>query len=51
MENRLMVIKVDRRAEINWDFGFNICILLYIKHITKKELLYSTALYRNYTIL
>ena len=44
-----MVIKVDRRAELNWDFGFNMCILLYIKHTTNKELLYSTVLYRNYT--
>lgn len=43
-----MVIKVDRRAEINWDFGFNICILLYRKYITNKELLYSTVLYRSY---
>ena len=33
-------------GEINLEFGINIYILLYIKQVTNKDLLYST---KNYT--
>ena len=45
-----MVTKAERWGEINWKFGTNIHTLLYIKEITNKDLLYSTANYIQYLI-
>ena len=38
-----MVIKGEMRGGINYKFGINIYTLLYIKQITKKDLLYSSG--------
>ena len=35
--------KVGREGGINWEFGININILLYIKQSVNKDLLYSTG--------
>ena len=36
---------------INQEFGINIYILLYIKQITNKDLLYSTGNYTQYFVI
>ena len=49
IENKLMVTKGEsmvRRGAINQEFGISTYILLYIKHVNNKDLLYSTG---NYT--
>ena len=38
-----MVTKGGRGGGINWEIGFDIYTLLYIKQITNKNLLYSTG--------
>ena len=45
---KLMVTKRKRRRGINWEFGINIYMLLYIKQITNKILLYNTDNYTQY---
>ena len=44
-ENKLMVKEGERWVRTNEDVGINIYILLYIKEITNKNLLYSTENY------
>ena len=36
---------------INWEIGIDIYILLYIKQITKKDLLYSTGNSSQYSVI
>ena len=35
------MIKMERG--IDWEFGIDLCTLLYLKYINKKDLLYSTG--------
>ena len=38
-----MVIRGDRLlGGIDWEFGIDMCTVLYLKYITNKDLLYST---------
>ena len=46
-----MVIKGEMRGGINYKFGINIYTLLYIKQITKKDLLYSTGNSTQYSVI
>ena len=43
VENNLMITKGERGKGINWEVGIDIYILLYIKQVAKKDLLYSTG--------
>ena len=43
VENKLIVTKGENGGVINWDIRIHIDILLYIKQITNKDLLYSTG--------
>ena len=36
---------------INWEVGIDIYILLYIKYITNKDILYSTGNYTQYFVI
>ena len=36
---------------INWELGITVYILLYIKQVTIKDLLYSTEKYTQYSII
>ena len=45
---KLMIIKGESGGGINQEFGINIYILLYIKQINNKDLLYSTGDYTQY---
>ena len=38
-----MITKGERGKGINWEVGIDIYILLYIKQVAKKDLLYSTG--------
>ena len=40
-----------RGGRINWEFGIDIYILLYLKQITNKDLLYSTGNYTHYPVI
>ena len=54
IENKLMVTKGEsmvRRGEINQEFGISTYILLYIKWITNKDLLYSTGKSTQYSVM
>ena len=43
VENKLTVTKGEKRGVIHWDIRIHIDILLCIKQITNKDLLYSTG--------
>ena len=45
-----MFTKGERRGETNWEFRVNIHILIYIKYVTNKDLLYSTGNYTQYFV-
>ena len=52
IENKLVVTKGERcEGEINQESGINRYILLYIKYINNKDLLYSTGNYFNILII
>ena len=53
VENKLMVTKgeSDRERGLHWEIGIDIYILLYIKHITDKDLLYSTGNSTQYPVV
>ena len=46
-----MVTKEKVGGGINQEFGMNIFTLLYIKQITKKDLLYRTGNYIQYSVI
>ena len=47
-----MVTKAERwGGGINWEFGIDIYILLYINYITNKDLLCSTGNYAEYSVI
>ena len=39
------------RGGINWEFGIDVYTLLYITHITNKDLLYSTGNSTEYSVM
>ena len=53
LENKLMVTKGERLAGgcINWEFGIDIYILLYLKWMTNKDLLYSRGNSTQYSVI
>ena len=46
-----MVTKGERGEGIHWEIGINIYILLYIKEMTNKNLLYSTGNSTQYSVM
>ena len=40
-----------REGGINWEYGIDRCILLHIKQVNNKDLLYSTGNYIQYLII
>ena len=46
-----MFTKGERRGERNGEFRVNIHILIYIKYVTNKDLLYSTGNYTQYFVI
>ena len=46
-----MVTREERRGKINWETGIDIYILLCIKQITDKDLLYSTGNSTQYYVM
>ena len=35
----------------DWEFGIDMYILLYLKHVTNKDLLYSTGYFSQYSVI
>ena len=50
-EKKLMATKAEREMEIKKEFGINIHILLYVKQITDKDLLYNIGNYTQYHVI
>ena len=52
IENRLVAAKGKGEGEgMNWEFGINICKLLYLKWINYKVLLFSSGNYIQYPVI
>ena len=50
LEKELMFTR-GRVGGIDWEFGIDICTLLYLKYITSKDLLYSTGNAAQYSVI
>ena len=46
-----MVTRGESGGGINWKIGIDIYILLYIKYITHKDLLYSTGIPSQFSVM
>ena len=47
----MLMVRVERGGGINWEIGIDIYILLYIKEVNNKGLLYSTGNNIQYSVM